>query len=82
MIYDLLFFILLSLTLCFFIHQIAELQIQKSINPGLMEADKFNIGSFVEGEVQDLKDYGVVLGFKDHDAVGFVSQYQCNLFIY
>ncbi|CAA7399281.1 unnamed protein product [Spirodela intermedia] len=56
--------------------KIAKLQIQKSINSGLMEADKFSVGSFVEGEVQDLKDYGVVLGFKDHDAVGFVSQYQ------
>ncbi|CAA6662870.1 unnamed protein product [Spirodela intermedia] len=30
----------------------------------------------MEKKVQDLKDYGVVLGFKDHDAVGFVSQYQ------
>ena len=43
-----------------------------------MSTDNFIIGGFVEGEVQELKDYGVVLGFKDHDAVGFVSQYHCN----
>ncbi|XP_078436680.1 RIBOSOMAL RNA PROCESSING 5 [Wolffia australiana] len=56
--------------------KIASLHAPESSNSALIAGDDFIIGTVVKGEVQELKEYGVVLGFKDRDTVGFVSQYQ------
>jgi rRNA biogenesis protein RRP5 len=36
------------------------------------------IGTCVEGEIQEIKDYGVIVNVPKHkDIVGFVTHYQC-----
>lgn len=41
-------------------------------------ADEFNLGSIVEGEVIETKDFGVVISFEEYkDIFGFISQYHC-----
>ncbi|KAM7262095.1 hypothetical protein ACFE04_021172 [Oxalis oulophora] len=47
--------------------------LQNSIDSKWVE--KFNIGSVIEGKVQEIKDYGVVVGLED-DKLGIISHYQ------
>lgn len=43
--------------------------------------EKINIGSVVEGEIQEIKEFGVVLSFKEHnDVVGFIAHHQSKYF--
>ena len=62
-----------------FMVQIAAMQALDAKNFNLNWVSGFKIGSVVEGEIQEKKEFGVVLSFKDHgDVVGFIAQHQCN----
>ena len=62
--------------------QIANLQLSNSIRPELKWVEDFTIGDVVEGKVNDVKDFGVVVGFEKYsDVLGFVTHYQCKSFI-
>ncbi|KAL3625500.1 hypothetical protein CASFOL_030954 [Castilleja foliolosa] len=57
--------------------KIANLQVLDSEIPGLRWIDEFGVGSIVEGKVHEIKDYGVVISFEEHNNVfGFISHYQ------
>lgn len=59
--------------------QIAAMHALDAKNFNLNWVSDFRIGSVVEGEIQEIKEFGVVLSFKDHgDVVGFIAQHQCN----
>ncbi|KAL6534583.1 hypothetical protein OROGR_013258 [Orobanche gracilis] len=56
---------------------IAKLQVLDSEDPGLRWIDEFGICSIIEGKVHEIKDYGVVISFEEHnDVYGFISHYQ------
>lgn len=58
--------------------QIAKLQLSDSEDSKLIWAEGFNIGTVIEGVVQDVKDFGVVVSFEKYtDIFGFVTHYQC-----
>eukprot|EP00268_Persea_americana_P004314 TRINITY_DN1135_c1_g1_i2.p1 TRINITY_DN1135_c1_g1~~TRINITY_DN1135_c1_g1_i2.p1 ORF type:complete len:1393 (+),score=282.83 TRINITY_DN1135_c1_g1_i2:3381-7559(+) len=57
--------------------KIADLQMSNSNGYGFKWVEKINIGSVVEGEIQEKKEFGVVLNFKEHnDVVGFIAHHQ------
>ncbi|KAL6540426.1 hypothetical protein OROMI_024309 [Orobanche minor] len=57
--------------------EIAKLQVLDSEDPGLRWIDEFGICSIIEGKVHEIKDYGVVISFEEHnDVYGFISHYQ------
>ncbi|GFP79860.1 protein rrp5 homolog [Phtheirospermum japonicum] len=57
--------------------KIAKLQVLEPEGPGLRWIDEFGICSIVEGKVHEIKDYGVVISFEEHnDVFGFISHYQ------
>ncbi|EFJ26457.1 hypothetical protein SELMODRAFT_451250 [Selaginella moellendorffii] len=46
---------------------------------GLDWGNKLQIGELVEADVQEVKDYGIILNLKDNaDVVGFATHYQSN----
>ncbi|XP_020258376.1 rRNA biogenesis protein RRP5 [Asparagus officinalis] len=54
--------------------KIAKLQFSDAKISDLRWLESFNIGAVVEGEVQEMKEFGSVLSFKDHpDIVGFIA---------
>ncbi|CAH9109012.1 unnamed protein product [Cuscuta europaea] len=58
-------------------HKIAKLLSLDSSDSGLRWADEFTLGSIVEGKVHEIKEFGVVVTFKNHgDVFGFISEYQ------
>lgn len=62
--------------------QIAAIQMSDVKDFDLSWVKEFSIGSLVEGEIQEIKELGVVLGFKNHhDVVGFVAHHQCKFCI-
>ncbi|KAL3534003.1 hypothetical protein ACH5RR_007524, partial [Cinchona calisaya] len=57
--------------------KIAKLQSLDSDSSDLCWIDEFNLGSIIEGEVNETKDFGVVISFEKYrDVFGFISQYQ------
>ncbi|PSS36280.1 RRNA biogenesis protein [Actinidia chinensis var. chinensis] len=57
--------------------KIANLQLSNSTRPELKWVKDFTIGDVVEGKVNDVKDFGVVVGFEKYsDVFGFVTHYQ------
>eukprot|EP00850_Spirogloea_muscicola_P003615 SM000014S00403 [mRNA] locus=s14:1118681:1131628:- [translate_table: standard] len=59
--------------------KIAELQAKVEATPSLTWANAFSIGDIVTGEVQDVKDYGVIVNLPSHaDVVAFVTHYQAG----
>ncbi|XP_068652858.1 rRNA biogenesis protein RRP5 isoform X2 [Aristolochia californica] len=59
--------------------KIAKLKILDSSTPDLRWVEKFKVGSLVEGEIQEIKEFGVVVSFKDQsDVIGFITHYQLN----
>lgn len=63
--------------------QIAALQMSDANNSDPSWTRSLSIGSLVRGEIQEIKEFGVVVSFIDHgDAVGFVTHHQGKLFIY
>ncbi|KAF5193438.1 rRNA biogenesis protein RRP5, partial [Thalictrum thalictroides] len=57
--------------------KIAKLQLPNSENSDFKWVRSFSLGTVVEGEVHEAKEFGVVLSFKEHkDVFGFVSHYQ------
>eukprot|EP00850_Spirogloea_muscicola_P009207 SM000051S17567 [mRNA] locus=s51:399348:414396:+ [translate_table: standard] len=59
--------------------KIAELQAKVEATPSLTWAEAFSIGDIVAGEVQDVKDYGVIVNLPSHaDVVAFVTHYQAG----
>ncbi|XP_057496360.1 rRNA biogenesis protein RRP5 [Actinidia eriantha] len=57
--------------------KIANLQLSNSTRPELKWFEDFTIGDVVEGKVNDVKDFGVVVGFEKYsDVFGFVTHYQ------
>lgn len=67
------------LAMFFLVMQRATTQISDVKNSDLSWVKCFGIGTVVEGEVHEFKEYGLVLSFKDHpDLVGFISNHQCK----
>ncbi|GFY80721.1 similar to RIBOSOMAL RNA PROCESSING 5 [Actinidia rufa] len=61
--------------------KIANLQLSNSTRPELKWVKDFTIGDVVEGKVNDVKDFGVVVGFEKYsDVFGFVTHYQLGGF--
>eukprot|EP00850_Spirogloea_muscicola_P013563 SM000092S24531 [mRNA] locus=s92:547777:562774:- [translate_table: standard] len=59
--------------------KIAELQAKVEATPSMAWADAFSSGDIVAGEVQDVKDYGVIVNLPSHaDVVAFVTHYQAG----
>ncbi|GER39943.1 RNA binding [Striga asiatica] len=57
--------------------KIAKLQALESEDPGLRWINEFGVGSIIEGKIHQIKDYGVVISFKEHkDVYGFISHHQ------
>ncbi|KAJ8754493.1 hypothetical protein K2173_005654 [Erythroxylum novogranatense] len=57
--------------------KIAQLQLSESQGTDLKWLEGFDIGSVVEGKIQELKEFGVVVSFaKYNDVVGFLTHYQ------
>ncbi|XP_010934562.1 rRNA biogenesis protein RRP5 isoform X2 [Elaeis guineensis] len=57
--------------------KIAALQMSDANNSDSSWTRSFSIGSLVEGEIQEIKEFGVVVSFRDHgDVVGFVTHHQ------
>lgn len=70
----------LLIYLILFIFQIARLQLSESQVGEVGWIKKFALGSVVEGEVTEKKNFGVVISFhNDKDIFGFISHYQCKL---
>ncbi|KAJ7541483.1 hypothetical protein O6H91_10G061600 [Diphasiastrum complanatum] len=58
---------------------IAELQALENGGTSAEWTDDLLIGSLIEGEVQEVKDYGVIINLKAHeDVVGFATHYQVD----
>lgn len=59
--------------------QIFELQSGSNGASNVEWSKELTIGSYVDGEIQDVKDYGVIVNiYKHKDIVGFLSKYQCK----
>ncbi|KAF3794450.1 rRNA biogenesis protein [Nymphaea thermarum] len=59
--------------------EIAMLQQSESEGSDVKWMDSFVVGSMVEGEVQELKEFGVVVSFREYpDLVGFITNYQLD----
>ncbi|KAG9456393.1 hypothetical protein H6P81_000901 [Aristolochia fimbriata] len=59
--------------------KIAKMKLLDSSTPDLTWVEKFNIGCLVEGKIQEIKEFGVVVGFKDRsDVIGFITHYHLN----
>ncbi|KAK4767494.1 hypothetical protein SAY86_015244 [Trapa natans] len=59
--------------------KIAKLQLSNSNETELEWAKGFQIGSIVEGRIQEARDFGVVVSFESHkDVFGFITQYQLD----
>ncbi|KAL5741947.1 hypothetical protein ACOSP7_028679 [Xanthoceras sorbifolium] len=57
--------------------KIAELQSSNSKGSELKWVEGFNIGSVIEGKIQEAKDFGVVVSFENYnDVFGFITNYQ------
>lgn len=58
-------------------------QIVEASGPSNVEwTESLAIGSSVAGEVQEIKDYGVIINMPSHnDVVGFVTHYQCTILL-
>lgn len=71
-----------SFTHSFFFYsvaQIAKLQLSSSTGSELKWVEEFGIGSLIEGEVQETKNVGAVIRFKNcDDVLGFITPYQCK----
>lgn len=62
--------------------QIAKLQSSNTNDSELKWVEEFSIGSLIEGEVQETKNIGAVIRFKNYDDVfGFITPYQCKLLV-
>lgn len=60
--------------------QIAELQASKSDGADLDWGESMGVGKVIKGEIQDIKEYGVIVNLENHkDVVGFVTHHQCKL---
>ncbi|BBM98348.1 rRNA biogenesis protein RRP5 [Marchantia polymorpha subsp. ruderalis] len=83
------FFVSLKQSLCFstdasLLHgflieeeKIFELQSGSNGASNVEWSKELTIGSYVDGEIQDVKDYGVIVNiYKHKDIVGFLSKYQ------
>ena len=58
---------------------IAELQLSDSEDSELKWAEGFNFATIIEGKMQDVKDFGVVINFEKYNGVfGFITHYQLN----
>ena len=45
-----------------------------------LDWEGIDIGKCIEGEIQDIKEYGVIVNLQGHkDVVGFVTHHQCKL---
>ncbi|GLJ04920.1 hypothetical protein SUGI_0006550 [Cryptomeria japonica] len=56
---------------------ISKLQASDSASSDISWAEYFVIGSCVEGEVQEIKEFGVIVNLKEYkDIVGFITHYQ------
>jgi hypothetical protein len=45
-----------------------------------LDWEGIDIGRCIQGEVQDIKEYGVIINIQGHkDVVGFVTHHQCKL---
>lgn len=59
--------------------KISKLQLLDSDNSELDWVDEFQVGSIVEGKVNEKKEFGVVISFEKYkDIFGFISQYQLD----
>lgn len=59
--------------------QIATLQSSEAKSSELSWVKSFSIGTVVKGEVQEIKEFGLVLSFKDYpDVVGFIANHHCK----
>ncbi|CAN6476370.1 unnamed protein product [Victoria cruziana] len=59
--------------------EIATLQESASEGFDMKWMDSFMVGSMVEGEVQELKEFGVVVSFKEYrDLVGFITKHHLD----
>ena len=59
--------------------QISKLQLLGSESSELNWVDEFQVGSIIEGKVNEKKEFGVVISFEKYkDIFGFISQYQCK----
>ena len=59
--------------------QIAQLQYSGSNGSDIKWDEAFNIGTVIEGKVEDIKEVGVVISFEKYDDVfGFITNYQCK----
>ncbi|XP_026418043.1 rRNA biogenesis protein RRP5-like isoform X1 [Papaver somniferum] len=57
--------------------KIANMQMSDSKNIDFKWVESFNIGSVVEGVIHEIKEFGVVLRFKQQtDVFGFITHYQ------
>ncbi|KAJ6846908.1 rRNA biogenesis protein RRP5 [Iris pallida] len=57
--------------------KIATLHLSDAKSSDLSWVESFSIGSVVEGVIQEKKEFGLVLSFKDHaEIVGFVANHQ------
>lgn len=59
--------------------QLFELSTKAAGNAKDEWSEDLKIGSYVEGEIQDIKDYGVIMNlYKHKEIVGFLTHYQCE----
>eukprot|EP00250_Pteridium_aquilinum_P021384 c25103_g1_i1 orf=322-6036(-) len=59
--------------------KIAELQASKSDSADLDWGESIGVGKVIKGEIQDIKEYGVIVNLKNHkDVVGFVTHHQLD----
>eukprot|EP01018_Ginkgo_biloba_P021204 Gb_10495 [translate_table: standard] len=57
--------------------KIAKLHASESGGSDINWAENFNIGSCIDGEIQEIKEYGIIVNLKEHkDIVGFITHYQ------
>ncbi|KAF9664808.1 hypothetical protein SADUNF_Sadunf16G0056600 [Salix dunnii] len=60
-------------------NKIADLQSSDSKGRDLKWVEGFNIGSTVEGKIQESKEFGVVVSFEKHnDVYGFITHHQLS----
>lgn len=59
--------------------KISKLQLLGSESSELSWVDEFQVGSIIEGKVNEKKEFGVVISFEKYkDIFGFISQYQLD----
>lgn len=57
--------------------KIADLQLSESNTCGFGWVEKIKIGALVEGEIQERKEFGAVINFREYgDVVGFIAHHQ------